>query len=48
VFETDQLRRVEAIRTEPGAHTLGFDQVQNTVYAFLPNTHQAAIYRDRG
>ncbi len=47
VFETDQLRRVEAVRTEPGAHTLGFDQVENTVYALLPNTHRAAVYWDR-
>ncbi len=47
VFETDQLRRLEAIRTEPGAHTLGFDQAENTVYALLPNTHRAAVYWDR-
>ncbi len=48
VFETNRLRRLEAVRTEPGAHTLAFDQVQNTVCAFLPNTHRAAIYLDRG
>jgi len=48
VFETDQMQRVETVRTESGTHTLGFDPSQNTVYAFLPNTHRALIYADRG
>lgn len=48
VFETDQMRRLEAIRTEAGTHTLGFDASRNTVYAFLPNTHRALVYVDRG
>ena len=48
VFETDQMRRLETVRTEAGAHTLGFDPSRNTVYAFLPNTHRALIYVDRG
>jgi DNA-binding beta-propeller fold protein YncE len=48
VFETDQMRRVETIRTESGAHTLGFDPSRHTVYAFLPNTRRAVIYMDRG
>ena len=28
------------------AHTIGFDAVRNTVYAFLPETHRAAVYLD--
>jgi DNA-binding beta-propeller fold protein YncE len=48
VFETDQMRRLEAVRTEAGAHTLGFDPSRNTVYAFLPNTHRALVFADRG
>lgn len=48
VFETGQMRRLETVRTEAGAHTLGFDQSRNTLYAFLPNTHRATIYADRG
>jgi len=48
VFETDHMRRLETVRTEAGAHTLGFDPSRNTVYAFLPNTHRALIYVDRG
>lgn len=48
VFETDAMRRVEAIRTEAGAHTLGFDQATDTVYAFLPHSHRALVFHDRG
>lgn len=48
VFETDRLRRVETVATERGAHTLAFDRVRDTVYAFLPETHRAAVYEDRG
>jgi DNA-binding beta-propeller fold protein YncE len=48
VFETDGMRRIEAVRTEAGAHTLGFDRTHNTVYAFLPHTHRALVFQDRG
>jgi DNA-binding beta-propeller fold protein YncE len=47
VFETDGMRRVEVIRTEAGAHTLGFDQTHHTVYAFLPDSHRARVFQDR-
>jgi DNA-binding beta-propeller fold protein YncE len=48
VFETETMRRVEAIRTEAGTHTLGFDQATHTVYAFLPRSHRALVFHDRG
>lgn len=48
VFETDGMRQVEAIRTEKGAHTLGFDQTYAMVYAFLPRSHRALIFQDHG
>ncbi len=48
VFEAEKMRRVEAVETEPGAHTLGFDSIGNAIYAFLPDTHRAAVYADRG
>ncbi|MGH7857322.1 MAG: YncE family protein, partial [Candidatus Binatia bacterium] len=47
VFDTERLRRSEAVSTEKGAHTLAFDPASNTVYAFLPDTHRAAVYIDR-
>ncbi|MCI0712794.1 MAG: YncE family protein [Chloroflexi bacterium] len=46
VFDTHQMRLLETVNTQAGAHTLGFDPVQNKIYAFLPQTHQAAVYVD--
>jgi DNA-binding beta-propeller fold protein YncE len=47
VFDTDLMERIEAVQTERGAHTLGFDPERNKVYAFLPETHRAAVYSDK-
>jgi hypothetical protein len=41
------MRRLASVPTERGAHTIGFDAARNTVYAFLPETHRATVYRDR-
>jgi DNA-binding beta-propeller fold protein YncE len=46
VFESETLGRLEIVQTEKGAHTLAFDPTRNTVYAFLSETHRAAIYSD--
>jgi hypothetical protein len=48
VFDVARRRHGETIQTERGGHTLGLDQVEHRVYAFLPETHRAAVYRDRG
>ena len=48
VFDTATMRRQQAIATEKGAHTLALDASANTVYAFLPGSHRAAVYTDRG
>lgn len=48
VFDTDTLRRLEIVETGRGAHTLAFDAPRDTVYAFLPESHSAAIFVDRG
>jgi DNA-binding beta-propeller fold protein YncE len=48
VFDTDVMERIETVQTERGAHTLGFDAERNKVYAFLPETHRAAVYTDKG
>jgi DNA-binding beta-propeller fold protein YncE len=47
VFDTDLMERIETVPTERGAHTLGFDAGRNKVYAFLPETHRAAVYIDK-
>jgi len=46
VFDTETMRHLESFPTESGAHTIGFDAGRNIVYAFLPETHRAAISRD--
>ena len=46
LFETDSLERIDTISTEKGAHTIGFDVAHNMVYAFLPESHRAAVYLD--
>lgn len=48
VFETEGLHLVQTVQTGPGAHTIGFDQLRNTVYAFLPEIHRALVFRDSG
>jgi len=47
VFDTTTMKRNETISTEKGAHTIAFDAARNKAYAFLPQTHRAAIYFDR-
>ena len=42
------MQRIEVVATEKGAHTIGFDADRNKVYAFLPQTHRAAVYLDEG
>jgi hypothetical protein len=34
------------VTTERGAHTLAFDAERNKIYAFLPESCQAAVYLD--
>jgi DNA-binding beta-propeller fold protein YncE len=47
VFDTHTLERIETVKTEKGAHTLAFDVSRSKVYAFLPQTHRAAVYADK-
>ncbi len=46
VFDTETLQRVETIRTDKGAHTLGFDASRNKVFVFEPGSHEAAVYTE--
>jgi DNA-binding beta-propeller fold protein YncE len=48
VFDTESMQRVEVVPTEKGAHTIGFDAERHKVYAFLPGTHRAGVYKDEG
>jgi hypothetical protein len=48
VVDVISWRTVEVVPTERGAHTIAFDEDRNTVYAFLPQTHRAAVFEDGG
>jgi DNA-binding beta-propeller fold protein YncE len=48
VFDTQTMQRIEMVETETGAHTIALDADRDKVYAFLPQTHRAAVYVDTG
>jgi DNA-binding beta-propeller fold protein YncE len=48
VFDTAALRHIETVPTERGAHTIALDPDDHRVYAFLPATHRAAVFREVG
>jgi DNA-binding beta-propeller fold protein YncE len=45
VFDTGTMDRLGSVATEKGAHTLALAPTGDHVFAFLPATHRAAIYR---
>ena len=46
VLDSATLKHLESVPTEKGAHTLAFAPADNRVYAFLPETHRAAVYQE--
>ncbi len=46
VVDIGTMRRQEVVPTEAGAHTLALDRRRNKVYAFLPQSHRAAVFVD--
>ncbi len=47
VFDTSEMRVIESVNTERGAHTIAFNPQTDKVYAFMPQSHRAAVYVDR-
>ena len=45
VIDAENCQRMATVKTEPGAHTIGFDAARNTAFAFLPQSHSAAVYK---
>jgi DNA-binding beta-propeller fold protein YncE len=45
VFETATMKRLNVIPSEKGTHTLAFPPAGDRLYAFLPQTHRAAVYQ---
>jgi hypothetical protein len=46
VVDIGTMRREEVVPTEAGAHTLALDRKRNKVYAFLPQSHRAAVFHE--
>jgi DNA-binding beta-propeller fold protein YncE len=46
VIDIGAMRRKEVVTTEAGAHTLALNRKRNKVYAFLPQSHRAAVFID--
>jgi DNA-binding beta-propeller fold protein YncE len=46
VIDVETMRREEVVTTEAGAHTLALDRNRSKVYAFLPQSHRAAVFED--
>jgi DNA-binding beta-propeller fold protein YncE len=46
VIDIETMRGQEAVTTERGAHTLALDHKRNKVYAFLPQSHHAAVFHE--
>jgi DNA-binding beta-propeller fold protein YncE len=46
VIDVGTMHREEVVQTEAGAHTLALDRKKSKVYAFLPQTHRAAVFVD--
>ena len=47
VYDTQESKRVQTVKTELGAHTIAFSAETDKVYAFLPGTHRAAVFKDQ-
>ena len=46
VVDIGTMRREEVVPTEAGAHTLALDRKRSKIYAFLPQSHRAAVFVD--
>jgi hypothetical protein len=45
VFDTASMRALGRVVTEPGAHTTAFQTSGDSLCAFLPATHRAALFK---
>jgi len=46
-FDTERLEPVEVVKTEPGAHTIGWDPDGRRLYAFCPASGGAIVFEER-
>lgn len=46
VFDAKTMGEIQTIHTEPGTHTIAFNEDLGKVYAFMPETHRASVYEE--
>ena len=46
VFDTKTMKEIQTVMTEPGTHTIAFNQHTGKLYAFMPETHRASVYEE--
>ncbi len=46
VFDTDTMKLIQTVKTEPGAHTIAYNAETDKVYAFAPASHRATVYQE--
>ncbi len=46
VFDTNTMKEIQTVSTQAGTHTIAFDDETNRVYAFMPESHRAAVYQE--
>ncbi len=47
VVDTTRLELLETVPTEPGAHTIGWNSVHYTLYAFLPTSMGVVVFAEQ-
>jgi DNA-binding beta-propeller fold protein YncE len=47
-FDSERLKPVEVVETEPGAHTIGWNPDGRRLYAFCPASGGALVFEERG
>jgi YVTN family beta-propeller protein len=48
VVDIGKMHRLQIVPTEAGAHTFALDRKRSKIYAFLPSSHRAAVFVDKG
>jgi hypothetical protein len=46
VIDVNSMRAMKVVMTQEVAHALALDRKKNKVHAFLPQSHQTALFHD--
>jgi len=46
VFDMKSMKEIQTVTTQAGTRTIAFNRKNGKVYAFMPETHRAAVYQE--